>query len=70
MVETRAGDTLDLVAHRALGGAQHVVALMELNRHVAGLPAVLPAGITLQLPDVPESEAAATVAPVRLWGDG
>lgn len=61
------GDVLDAIAHRLMGGADRVVALMEANRHAAHLPAVLPAGLTLTIPAVAEA-AAPTVAPVRLWG--
>lgn len=57
---------LDALAHRHLGGADRVVALMEANRHAAGLPALLPAGLTLVLPR-PAGGDAPTVAPIRLW---
>lgn len=64
---TAAGDMLDAIAHRLMGGAEHVVLLMEANPHVAGLPPVLPAGLLLDVP-VPAAGDAATVTPIRLWG--
>ena len=66
---TAAGDILDDIAQRLMGGAEHVVQLMEANRHVAGLGVVLPAGVDLEVP-VPAAGARETREPIRLWGDG
>ena len=65
---TAAGDVMDAVAHRLMGGAEHVVQLLEANPHAAGLPVVLPAGIDLIVP-VPAPGARETRQPIRLWGD-
>ena len=66
---TAEGDVLDEIAHRLMGAAEHVVQLMEANRHAAGLPVVLPAGIDLAIP-VPAAGARETRQPIRLWGGG
>ena len=66
---TAAGDVLDDIAHRLMGGVEHTLALMEANRHAAGLPLVLPAGIDLVIP-APAAGARETRQPIRLWGDG
>ena len=44
---TRDGDTADVIAHREMGGAGRVMALLESNRHVAQFGATLPAGLAL-----------------------
>ena len=64
---TAAGDVLDDIAHRLMGGTVHTFALITANPHAAGLPLVLPAGIDLTVP-VPESSARETRQPIRLWG--
>ena len=61
------GDMLDAVAHRLMGGADRVAALMEANPHVAGLPALLPAGLVLAIP-APAAGPPSPARPIRLWG--
>ncbi len=60
---------LDAIARDTMGGTEHVVALMAANPHVSGLPAVLPAGLELMVPE-PAADAATPERPIRLWGRG
>ena len=61
------GDMLDAIAQRLMGDAQLVVTLARANRHVAGLPGVLPAGLVLTIPETGTAELS-TETPIRLWG--
>jgi len=67
---TRAGDMLDLICYRAYGGRQAgaVEAVLDANRGLARAShraIVLPQGLELTLPDLPE---AVTTRPlVKLW---
>jgi len=56
---------IDRIAYDRLGSEAHVVAILEANPGLADLPAVLPAGVVIELPEV--TPAAATT--IRLWGD-
>lgn len=64
-VTTRDGDMIDALALDAYGRtAGATEAVLTANPHLAGLPARLPAGLVVILPDI----APANVAPtVRLW---
>lgn len=63
---TMDGDVLDAIAHKHLGSSEAVHALLRANPGLAGMGAVLPAGLLVQIPRV------ATASPrkktVRLWG--
>lgn len=62
---TRAGDVVDQVALEAYGRTEGATeALLDANPHLAGLPARLPAGVVVELPDQP---ATPVKARVRLW---
>lgn len=65
------GITLDLLLWRRFGiaGQALLEATYELNRGIAALGAVLPAGTVVTLPDPPSPRsAAATVTVVDLFG--
>lgn len=64
---TRQGDTLDYICWKFYdqqSGAVEVV--LEANQNLADLGAILPAGLTIILPDI--AKPAAEVQPLRLWG--
>lgn len=64
---TRDGDTVDYIAWKLYGGQPgSAEALYEANRGLADEGLVLPAGITIFAPTLPE--AALTPSPLRLWG--
>lgn len=63
---TRAGEVLDAIAWRVYGTEQAVRDLLAANPQATFLPACLPAGIQLTLPDRPA--LATPVETVRLWG--
>jgi phage tail protein X len=53
---TREGEVLDLICHQIFGKTDGVVEeVLELNPHLAELPAVLPEGIEIVLPSPPRS---------------
>lgn len=62
---SRAGDMVDEIALEIYGRtADATEALLNANPHLAHLPARLPAGVTVELPEI----APAMVKPtVRLW---
>jgi phage tail protein X len=63
---TKAGDTLDWVCWRQYGTRTGAVeAVLEANQGLADAGPVLPAGLTINLPDLPEPQQPATV---RIWG--
>ena len=62
---TRQGDVLDQIALRAYGRTGEATeALLAANPHLAGLPARLPAGVEVVLPELAETVTKPTV---RLW---
>lgn len=62
---TRAGDMVDEIALEVYGRtADATEALLTANPHLAHLPARLPAGIVLYLPEIAQATVKATV---RLW---
>jgi phage tail protein X len=62
---TRQGDVVDQIAlefyGRTAGAAE---AVLDANPHLAALPATLPAGVTVILPELAATPVAARV---RLW---
>ncbi|MBI1495417.1 tail protein X [Halocynthiibacter styelae] len=63
--ETKEGDTVDSIAWQHYGRHEgSTEALREANRGLAQSPLVLPAGLTVILPDLPEVSA---VQPVKLY---
>lgn len=65
MVRSVQGDTLSGIVWRHLGqGPGRVEAALAANPHLAHMPAVLPAGVAVQLPAVPQSTRPATIS---LW---
>lgn len=64
-VMARDGDLIDQVAQEAYGRtAGATEALLAANPHLATLPARLPAGTVIDLPDIP---APAAVRTIKLW---
>lgn len=65
-VLSRQGDTVDLICHRQFGYTAGITEqVLDLNPGLAAMGAVLPAGITIKLPDKPAK--AATSNTVNLW---
>lgn len=64
---THASEPLDLIVWRNLGSTAGLVEqTLELNRDLADHGALLPAGLTITLPDAPR--AAPVMETVKLWG--
>lgn len=62
---TKAGDTADLICMELYGRTAEVTeALLEANPGLAARGAVLPAGLTLNVPAAPDTRRR---APTRLW---
>ena len=63
---TRDGDMIDAICHVHYGHTDGAVeAVLEANRHLTRRDPVLPAGLIIDLPDLPSP--AARPDPVRLW---
>jgi phage tail protein X len=63
---TRAGDMLDLICWRHYGfHAGTAEAVLAANYGLSERPPVLPSGLTITLPDLPQPRA--TPPAVRLW---
>jgi phage tail protein X len=63
---TKDGDALDTICYRHYGASSgYVEAVLEANRGLATHGAVLPAGITILLPDLPELKSYQVT--LRLW---
>lgn len=67
---TKEGDTADLIAWKIYGrqDGRVVEELIDANPGLADLGPELPAGMTVLVPDVDETTAAASNA-VKLWDD-
>lgn len=63
---TSDGDVLDRIAFDQLGSEAHVTAILETNPNLAKRPAVLPAGVEIELPKIAPVAARPTI---RLWGE-
>jgi len=66
-VITGDGDMLDAICKRRYGRESIVPLVLSANPHLAKQPAVLPAGLEIVLPDVPEMPAM-NPPEIRLWG--
>jgi phage tail protein X len=63
---TKNGDTLDIICHRHYGAScGYVEVVLETNHGLAAHGAVLPAGVTILLPEL--SELKPHKATLRLW---
>jgi len=64
---SKEGDTVDLIAWRYYGRQNDLIVerVIEANPGIADEGPVLPAGLRLALPDIPEENRTASV---RLWG--
>ena len=63
---TKDNDTLDAICHSYYGSSSgYVEAVLEANRGLAVHGAVLPAGVTILLPDLSELKPHKTT--LRLW---
>ena len=63
---TRDGDMIDAICYAHYGRTDGAVeAVLEANRHLARRDPILPAGLIIDLPDLPAP--AARPDPVRLW---
>ena len=63
---TKDGDTLDEVAYRYYGNTNNKVVenIIEANFGITGYPAILPAGVLIELPEVTQSNEKQKV---KLW---
>jgi phage tail protein X len=62
---TRQFDELDAICHRYYGRTQQTVeAVLKVNQNLAELLPILPPGITILLPDLPQPETTTTL---RIW---
>lgn len=59
------GDMADRIARAEMGAERFVAALLDANPGLAARGPVLPAGVSVTIPDVARPVAAGTV---RLWG--
>lgn len=62
---SRTGDMIDSICYHFYGKQAEAVELIyEINRGLANYGPVLPTGLIIELPDLPEAE---TVKMVKLW---
>ena len=59
------GDMVDAICHERYGDESMTEAVYEANPGLAQLGPILPRGIEIDLPDVPEPKPR---SPIRLWG--
>jgi phage tail protein X len=62
---TRAGDTWDAIAYRALGSEMHLDLMLDANPE-QNYVAAFDAGVVLTVPDVPAADLAASLPPWRV----
>lgn len=63
---TKEGDSVDAIAWKHYGTRRGAAeAVLDANRGLADAGALLPAGLLIDLPDLP---AAPTVVVLRIWG--
>lgn len=66
-VITQQGDTVDLVCHRFYGRTADIVeAVLIANPKLTFLPAILPVGTVIEMPDLTHS-AAQNTSQIQLW---
>jgi len=63
---TRDDDVLDRICWRHYGREDALVRVLDANPGLADRGPVLPAGLVIELPELPDAGADAD-APVRLW---
>lgn len=62
---TQQFDELDAICYRYYGRTQGTVeAVMEVNQNLAELLPIMPEGLTILLPDLPQPETTTTL---RIW---
>lgn len=64
-VLSQQGDALDLVCYRFYGHTNTVEAVLEINPTLSFLPAILPTGTVINLPDL--KQEAAQLDTIQLW---
>lgn len=64
---TRAGDTLDAICKAHYGREAAVPEVLEANPKLAELPPVLPAGVSITLPDLGTAATVTAADTVNLW---
>lgn len=64
-IVTKDGDMLDALCWRHYGREDVVPAVLEANPALAARPPMLPAGLRVTLPDLPDP---AEKKEIRLWG--
>jgi len=64
--ETAEGDMLDQIAYLVYGDESLVTEILDQNPGLVEQPLVLPHGVLIQLPDLPEQPALSAIADV--WG--
>jgi phage tail protein X len=62
---TRDNDMLDAICKRHYGRESLVPAVLEANPHLAKLPALLPAGVEIILPEI--SDTPSSLPEIRIW---
>jgi phage tail protein X len=64
---TSDGDTIDSICFKFYGATNGPVeAVYEANRGIEDYPAILPAGIEIQLPEITVAKTS-DLKPIRLW---
>ena len=61
---TKDGETLDYICWKYYGKTTVVEQVLQVNRHLAKLDAVLPGGVKITLPTIEESE---DTKKIKLW---
>jgi len=65
---TKQGDTLDLICHQHYGQASgYVEQVLEVNYRLSSQPIILPSGLEIILPDVPDKTPEQTNTMINLW---
>ena len=64
--ETAEGDMLDQIAYLVYGDESLVTMILDHNPGLVDMPLVLPHGVLIQLPDLPEQPAPSAIADI--WG--
>lgn len=68
MYRTRQGETLDLICHQHYGQASGYVELvLAANYRLSSQPEILPMGIEINLPDLPDQTQVQPGTMINLW---